>query len=235
MRDLDDEIRGDPHPEATCPSYGARLHPRRDGRRRAPGSRPSSTGITTHLRKRGRSVGIVAIDPTSPYSGGAILGDRIRMQPARTRRGRIHQEPRDPGTWGPLRSTIDIVQRHGRDGKDVILIETVGVGQDEVEIVKVRTQSRARRSAAWDDIQRSAGFSRSPTSSSSTRRTADEDEPTRRSARSRRWSRWELQGGEWKPPSSPPSLRRQGTVELLEPWTGTRSTSTRRGTSPDTP
>ena len=94
--------------------------------------------ITTHLRKRGKSVGIVAIDPTSPYSGGAILGDRIRMQEHALDDAVFIKSLATRGHLGGLsRSTIDIVNVMDAMGKDVILIETVGVGQDEVEIVKV--------------------------------------------------------------------------------------------------
>lgn len=92
--------------------------------------------LTEELRKRGKSVGIVAVDPTSPFTGGAILADRIRMQ-----RHSLDAEVfiRSMATRGHLgglaRATNDVVDVMDAGGKDVILIETVGVGQDEVEVV----------------------------------------------------------------------------------------------------
>jgi LAO/AO transport system kinase len=88
------------------------------------------------FRKEGKSVGIVAVDPTSPFSGGAILGDRIRMQRHATDEGVFIRSLATRGCLGGLtRSTQDIVNVMDAMGKDIILVETVGVGQDEVEIV----------------------------------------------------------------------------------------------------
>ncbi len=88
------------------------------------------------FRKEGRTVGIVAVDPTSPFSGGAILGDRIRMQRHATDEGVFIRSLATRGCLGGLtRSTQDIVNVMDAMGKDIILVETVGVGQDEVEIV----------------------------------------------------------------------------------------------------
>jgi LAO/AO transport system kinase len=88
------------------------------------------------FRKEGKSVGIVAVDPTSPYTGGAILGDRIRMQRHATDEGVFIRSLATRGCLGGLtRSTQDIVNVMDAMGKDIILVETVGVGQDEVEIV----------------------------------------------------------------------------------------------------
>jgi LAO/AO transport system kinase len=92
--------------------------------------------VTEQLRKQGKTVGIVAVDPTSPFTGGAILADRIRMQ-------RHSLDPdvfiRSMATRGHLgglaRATNDVVDVLDAAGKDVVLIETVGVGQDEVEVV----------------------------------------------------------------------------------------------------
>ncbi len=92
--------------------------------------------LTAHLRRRGRTVGIVAVDPTSPFSGGAILGDRIRMQSHATDRGVFIRSMATRGHLGGLAAaTNQVVSILAAAGKDVVLIETVGVGQDEVEIV----------------------------------------------------------------------------------------------------
>ncbi len=88
------------------------------------------------FRKEGKSIGIVAVDPTSPFSGGAILGDRIRMQRHATDEGVFIRSLATRGCLGGLtRSTQDIIHVMDAMGKDIILVETVGVGQDEVEIV----------------------------------------------------------------------------------------------------
>jgi LAO/AO transport system kinase len=88
------------------------------------------------FRKEGKSVGIIAVDPSSPFSGGALLGDRIRMQRHATDEGVFIRSLATRGCLGGLtRSTQDIVNVMDAMGKDIILVETVGVGQDEVEIV----------------------------------------------------------------------------------------------------
>jgi LAO/AO transport system kinase len=92
--------------------------------------------LTAHLRGQGRSVGIVAVDPTSPFSGGAILGDRIRMQAHATDPGVFIRSMATRGHLGGLAAATDqALLVLSAAGKDVILVETVGVGQDEVEIV----------------------------------------------------------------------------------------------------
>jgi len=92
--------------------------------------------LTSHLRKAGKTVGIVAVDPTSPYSGGAILGDRIRMQAHALDPGVFIRSMATRGHLGGLASaTGHVLSVLAASGKDVILLETVGVGQDEVEIV----------------------------------------------------------------------------------------------------
>jgi len=88
------------------------------------------------FRKEGKSIGIVAVDPTSPFTGGAILGDRIRMQRHATDEGVFIRSLATRGCLGGLsRSTQDIINVMDAMGKDIIIVETVGVGQDEVEIV----------------------------------------------------------------------------------------------------
>jgi LAO/AO transport system kinase len=89
-------------------------------------------------RKQDRTVGIVAVDPTSPYTGGAILGDRIRMQDHYADPGIYIRSMATRGALGGLaRTTADVTTVLDASGRDVILIETVGVGQDEVDIVRL--------------------------------------------------------------------------------------------------
>jgi LAO/AO transport system kinase len=85
-----------------------------------------------------RTVGIIAVDPTSPYTGGAILGDRIRMQAHYADTGIYIRSMATRGFLGGLaRTTADVTTALDASGKDLILIETVGVGQDEVDIVRL--------------------------------------------------------------------------------------------------
>jgi LAO/AO transport system kinase len=92
--------------------------------------------LTALLRAEGKSVGIVAVDPSSPFSGGAILGDRIRMQSHATDPGVFIRSMATRGHLGGLAaSTGHVLTVLAASGKDVIVVETVGVGQDEVEIV----------------------------------------------------------------------------------------------------
>ena len=89
-------------------------------------------------RKHNSSVGIIAVDPTSPYTGGAILGDRIRMQEHFADPGIYIRSMATRGSLGGLaRTTADVTTVLDASGRDVILIETVGVGQDEVDIVRL--------------------------------------------------------------------------------------------------
>ncbi len=90
------------------------------------------------LRAEGKSVGIIAVDPTSPYSGGAILGDRIRMQDHYADEGVFIRSMATRGALGGLaRATTDMALLLDAAGRDVVLIETVGVGQGEVEIARL--------------------------------------------------------------------------------------------------
>src|SRR5271165_6966565 len=89
-------------------------------------------------RKHHESVGVVAVDPTSPYSGGAILGDRIRMQGHASDAGIFIRSMATRGFLGGLaRSTAEVALLLDAAGKRQILIETVGVGQDEIDIVRL--------------------------------------------------------------------------------------------------
>ena len=88
------------------------------------------------FRKEGKTIGVVAVDPSSPFTGGAILGDRIRMQRHATDEGVFIRSVATRGTLGGLsRATHDILHVMDAMGKDIILVETVGVGQDEIKIV----------------------------------------------------------------------------------------------------
>jgi LAO/AO transport system kinase len=94
--------------------------------------------LAHHYRKAQRTVGIVAVDPTSPYTGGAILGDRIRMQSHHADPGIYIRSMATRGSLGGLaHTTADVATVMDASGRDVILIETVGVGQDEVDIVRL--------------------------------------------------------------------------------------------------
>jgi LAO/AO transport system kinase len=89
-------------------------------------------------RKENHTVGIVAVDPTSPYTGGAILGDRIRMQDHFSDPGIHIRSMATRGSLGGLaRTTADVATVLDASGRDIIMIETVGVGQDEVDIVRL--------------------------------------------------------------------------------------------------
>ena len=138
MRDLDDEIPAAHRVLKRLYKHTGRAYIL--GITGAPGAGKSTLvdGLIDLLRKQGKTVGIVAIDPTSPFTGGAILGDRIRMQKHTLDEGVFIRSLATRGHLGGLsESTIDIVNVMDAMGKDVVIIETVGVGQDEVEIVKV--------------------------------------------------------------------------------------------------
>jgi len=93
--------------------------------------------LTALLRQAGETVGVVAVDPTSPFSGGAVLGDRVRMQAHAGDSGVFIRSMATRGHLGGLaRATGEAALVLDAAGKDVILIETVGVGQDEIEIVR---------------------------------------------------------------------------------------------------
>ena len=94
--------------------------------------------LAKHYRRAGKTLGIVAVDPTSPYTGGAILGDRIRMQDHHADPGIYIRSMATRGSLGGLaRTTADVATVLDASGRDLIMIETVGVGQDEVDIVRL--------------------------------------------------------------------------------------------------
>jgi GTPase len=105
----------------------------------APGAGKSTLvdGLITRWRKSGKTVGVIAVDPTSPFTGGAVLGDRIRMQTHAHDSGVFIRSMATRGHLGGLaRATADAALVLDAAGKHVISIETVGVGQDEVEIAR---------------------------------------------------------------------------------------------------
>jgi LAO/AO transport system kinase len=108
----------------------------------APGAGKSTLvdKLAAHYRASGDTVGIIAVDPSSPFTGGAILGDRIRMQNMATDPGIFIRSMAARGHLGGLaRATVDAVAILDAAGYNKVLIETVGVGQDEIDIVKTAT------------------------------------------------------------------------------------------------
>jgi LAO/AO transport system kinase len=106
----------------------------------APGAGKSTLvdQLARFYRKADRTVGIVAVDPSSPYTGGAIMGDRIRMQDHFSDPGIYIRSMATRGSLGGLaRTTADVTAVLDASGRDMVLIETVGVGQDEVDIVRL--------------------------------------------------------------------------------------------------
>jgi len=109
----------------------------------------------SYLRAQNKTVGVIAVDPTSPFSGGALLGDRIRMQRHGTDEGVFIRSLATRGQFGGLsRSTSAVVKVMDAMGKDVIILETVGVGQDEVDIADAAHTSVVMMAPSMgDDIQ----------------------------------------------------------------------------------
>jgi len=106
----------------------------------APGTGKSTLvdHLATHHRKKQEQVGVIAVDPSSPYSGGAILGDRIRMQGHAGDAGTFIRSMATRGFLGGLaRATAEVALLLDAAGKKHVLIETVGVGQDEIDIVRL--------------------------------------------------------------------------------------------------
>ena len=111
--------------------------------------------LTRLIRAEGKTVGVIAIDPSSPYSGGAVLGDRIRMQEHHADPGVFIRSMATRGWLGGLaRATTEMTMLLDAAGRDVILIETVGVGQDEVEIARLAHVTLVVLTpGAGDDVQ----------------------------------------------------------------------------------
>jgi LAO/AO transport system kinase len=123
----------------------------------SPGAGKSTlvAALAKHYRAQQKRVGIIAVDPTSPFTGGAILGDRIRMTELYTDRGVFIRSMATRGFLGGLaKATNDVVDILDAAGFDVVLVETVGVGQDEVEVVRtVQTNLVVLVPGMGDDIQ----------------------------------------------------------------------------------
>jgi LAO/AO transport system kinase len=111
--------------------------------------------LARHYRSDGLRVGIICVDPTSPFSGGAILGDRVRMQGHYLDRNVFIRSMATRGFLGGLaRATNDVVDLLDAAGFDIVLVETVGVGQDEVEVIRtVQTNVVVLVPGMGDDIQ----------------------------------------------------------------------------------
>ena len=123
----------------------------------APGTGKSSlvTALALAYRKLGQTVGIVAVDPTSPFTGGAILGDRIRMRDLSGDSGVFIRSMATRGSLGGLaHTTRDLVRVMDAAGFDIILVETVGAGQSEIEIVRMaHTTIVVEAPGLGDDVQ----------------------------------------------------------------------------------
>jgi LAO/AO transport system kinase len=155
MRQIDDRA-----PQATATLRELFVHTGRAyviGITGAPGSGKST--LTDRLiawhRKQGKTVGVIAVDPTSPFTGGAILGDRIRMQGHATDPGVFIRSLATRGNLGGLsRATGDCLKVMDAMGRDVVIVETVGVGQDEIDIAQLaHTTCVVLVPGMGDDIQ----------------------------------------------------------------------------------
>ncbi len=132
---------GDPEARALLEE----LYPRVGKARRIGFTGPPGVGKSTlvselarHWRTKNKTVGIVAVDPSSPFTGGALLGDRIRMNSVGMDPGVFIRSMATRGALGGLaRATYDVCDVLDAAGKDVVMVETVGVGQSEIEIVRV--------------------------------------------------------------------------------------------------
>lgn len=153
-----DDDRDDGRAERLLASiYAATGRARIVGITGSPGAGKSTlvASLARHYRRQGRKVGIIAVDPTSPFTGGAILGDRIRMTDLYTDRGVFIRSMATRGFLGGVaRATNDVVDLLDAAGFDIVLVETVGVGQDEVEIIRtVQTNVVVLVPGMGDDIQ----------------------------------------------------------------------------------
>jgi len=123
----------------------------------SPGSGKSTLtwGLARAARTRGMSVGVIAVDPSSPYSGGSILGDRIRMNDVAFEMGVFIRSLATHGALGGLsRAAADSINLMDASGRELILVETVGVGQDEVDVMEtVHTVAVVSVPGLGDDVQ----------------------------------------------------------------------------------
>jgi LAO/AO transport system kinase len=123
----------------------------------SPGAGKSTlvSALAKHYRRNDKRVGIIAVDPTSPFTGGAILGDRIRMADLYTDRGVFIRSMATRGFMGGLaKATNDVVDLLDASGFDIVIVETVGVGQDEVDVIRtVQSNIVILVPGMGDDIQ----------------------------------------------------------------------------------
>ena len=123
----------------------------------APGTGKSSlvNQLALHFRKEGKRIAIVAIDPSSPFTGGAVLGDRVRMKDLSGDQGVFIRSMASRGSIGGLaQATANVVQVFDAAGYEIIMIETVGAGQSEVDIAKLaHTTLVVEAPGLGDDIQ----------------------------------------------------------------------------------
>ncbi|SFB26085.1 LAO/AO transport system kinase [Lentibacillus halodurans] len=120
--------------------FSGKKHARYVGITGSPGAGKSSlvNRLITHIRSEGKTVAVIAVDPTSPFSGGALLGDRVRMNEHFTDDGVYIRSMATRGSLGGLaRATKDAVRICDAYGFDVVMVETVGVGQSELDIMKI--------------------------------------------------------------------------------------------------
>jgi LAO/AO transport system kinase len=111
-----------------------------------------ANGLITLLRAEGKTVGVVAVDPSSPFTRGAILGDRIRMQEHHGDPGVFIRSVATRGRLGGLgRGTLELALLLDAAGRDVVLIETVGVGQDEIDIARLADVTVVVLAPGWGD------------------------------------------------------------------------------------
>lgn len=155
MRDIDDRFKSAVEELKTLYPHTGRAYIL--GLTGPPGAGKSTLvdQIIAAYRRKGLLVGVVAVDPTSPFSGGAILGDRIRMNRHAEDAGVFIRSLATRGCLGGLsRSTMDVVNVMDAMGMDVVIVETVGVGQDEVDIVSsAHTTVVVMVPGMGDDIQ----------------------------------------------------------------------------------
>jgi LAO/AO transport system kinase len=120
----------------------------------SPGAGKSTliNAVTSVFRKTGKTVGIIAVDPTSPFTGGAVLGDRVRMQRHGADEGVfIRSLATRGGSSGLSRAALSMVHVLDAMGKDIIMVETVGIGQSEIEITKITDTTVLVLVPGWGD------------------------------------------------------------------------------------
>jgi len=186
-----------------------------------PGSGKSTlvARLAAAIRASGRTVAIVAVDPSSPFSGGAILGDRIRMGDLGGDRGVFVRSMATRGSLGGLaRGTLEAVDVFDAAGYDIVLIETVGVGQDEVDVARAaQTTVVVSAPGLGDDIQAiKAGILEIADVHAVSK--CDRPDAERAIADLKTMLMLGIDGarGTWRPPIVPTSAARgEGAVELL--------------------